>query len=325
MNLKEREEYYNIVRKFLQFRDYTNQYLENTSGYFERVCKKIIKDHSERNGPYIESCINFLKYLKYLKNTNDFHENTASCKLVNYSLNKNLRNYLHDEQNTLNFYKNLKTEDVSKQCYIEKCENEIKYIQKYVLGNIESLYNLYLNFDKYTSSLVNDNLSHCYYANACSSIYNNCINTCDVQYDVAFCEILKKFKDEYNRQLSHENKCQYIKKVLSYPEKKNVRDTQHTRDRYGSYASGSISPKSNSPGNNITAAIVTLLVTPLTLFILYKFTPLGSWLRPQVKKYIGIGKNKGEEYQKLLSINSQNEKEIMYNNEYYIKYNASPQ
>ncbi|SBT00397.1 PIR Superfamily Protein [Plasmodium ovale curtisi] len=322
MNPSEWEEHYNLVPAFLQFRDDKNTHLQTNSESYQSVCRHIIGEESEKNQAYINSCINLLKYLKHLKDNEFYEQNVIYCKFLNYLLNKNFHRGLNNKHSISKLYNDLKKEDTGKQFHIDTCEKEIKYIGKYVLGNIDILYNLYDSFEKYKSNNINGNLHQCYYANKCISIYNNSIKTCYVKYDEPFCRKLKEFKDVYNEVLKPGKKCYDAKKVLSYPENNYERNSRETSAGFGSYMSKIFFHKLNSRWKNIAAVILMLLGTYTTLFVLYEFTPLGCWLRPRVQKNLRIGGNKDEGYEKLLSINSQNEQETIYNNEYYIKYNA---
>ncbi|SBT55214.1 PIR Superfamily Protein [Plasmodium ovale wallikeri] len=322
MNPKEREEYYNVVHEFVQYKIPPHIYENYESGRFQYSCDRTIKDSSENKEKINDSCIHFLKYLKYLKENISLHQKTGYCKFLNYTLNINLQNYLKNTQRTLNFYKMLNTEYPSQDYYIEVCENEIRYIEKFVLGNIETLYNLYDNFGKYKSGSTSGNLSQCYYANACASIYNNCIKTCEVKYDELFCAKLKAFKEEYNAELTPGKSCYNEKNVLSYPENNSTLDTVHSSWRHESHVlvGGS---KFNSLGNNMITPIVTLLIIPITLFMLYKYTPFGSWLRPKIKRMNKTWNNINEENDELLIDNSQIYQINSQGKNYHITYNST--
>ncbi|SBT73449.1 PIR protein [Plasmodium ovale] len=309
MNLNEWEEHYNSVPEFLQFRDDTNRHLQTSSGSYENICKSIIGEESENNKAYINSCVNFLQHLKYLKDNNLYKQNKIYCKFLNYLLNKNFQRSLNNEHSISKLYNDLKSKDDGKQFHIDTCEKEIKYIGKYVLGNIEILYNLYDSFDKYKNNHINGNLNQCFYANKCKSIYNNSINTCYVQFDKPFCKKLKAFKDAYNEELKPGKNCYDAKNILSYPENNYARDSRETSSGFGSFMFKILPHKLNFLRNKIAALILMLLGAYTTLFVLYK-------------KYLRIGDNEDEGYEQLLSLNSRNAQKTMYNNEYNIKYNA---
>ncbi|SBT51595.1 PIR Superfamily Protein [Plasmodium ovale wallikeri] len=195
----------------------------------------------------------------------------------------------------------------SRDYYIEVCENEIRYIEKYVLGIIETLYNLYDNFEKYKSGSISGNLSQCYYANACASIYNNCIKTCEVKYDELFCAKLKAFKEKYNAELTPGKSCYKVKNVLLYPENNSTRDTVYSSWGHERHmlVGGS---KFNSLGNN--------MVTPI-------YTPFGSWLRPKIKRMNKTWNNINEENDELLIDNSQIYQINSQGKNYHITYNST--
>ncbi|SBS93506.1 PIR Superfamily Protein [Plasmodium ovale curtisi] len=330
MDFETENEYYNVVNEFPVCKGKLTVYNENYTSYYEYLCQHMITDFSMKNSHYIKPCEEVLQCLNYLNVYEPSAKNSSYCKFVNYWLNNLFHRIPNNLNSASNFYRTLKKHDASNKLYLDMCKNEIKNITKVVLYNIEVLYNLHYNLNKYISSLHSGDTSNCYYANSSVSIYENHINVCYVHYKSAFCKLLNKFKDHYNQKVPPEKKCDKIKTDLSYLyiENQNVK-LQENRGYGNSLSdhtlSGSASPKLYSPGKSIAACMVLLLVTPFTLLILYKFTPLRTWIHPRIQEYIGKWKEKNKENTKQLSYNSLNEQITTYNNDYYITYNSLPQ
>ncbi|SBT52681.1 PIR Superfamily Protein [Plasmodium ovale wallikeri] len=326
MGFETENEYYDVVHEFPVCKGKLNIYKEKYSSYFKYLCQGMITDYAKQNSHYLEPCEEYLQCLDFLNVHEPSTQKSAYCKFVNYWLNKLFLSIPNNLNNSFNFYNALKERDASNRLFLAICEKEIKNISKSEIYNIEVLYNLHYNLNKYISSLSSGNTSNCYYANASVSIYENHINVCRVHYKSAFCKLLNKFKDQYNQNVSPEKKCDKIKTDLSYLYIENKSDKLqasrgHESSLDGYPLSGNASHKLNSPGKSIATTIVMLLLAPFTLLILYKFTPLGHRLRNLLKGKKDLHEN-SQEFEEITLNNAEFQENSHGDSIYNVCYNT---
>ncbi|SBT55169.1 PIR Superfamily Protein [Plasmodium ovale wallikeri] len=134
--------------------------------------------------------------------------------------------------------------------------------------------------------------------------YKNCIIKCPDD-DTSFCRALKYIKEEYKQKLlGDDGISEYCidREKLQLPSYSDV-----------------------SAGNNITMVGTVLgpsFGTLSTLFLLYKFTPLGQWILAKIGTNKGAYNNLYETYDKPLPYNSYNEYINSDYNEYHISYDS---
>ncbi|SBT74560.1 PIR protein [Plasmodium ovale] len=331
MHLLEREKYYSKANKFPQCKNEFDTFSKTSDGIFKYRCEDIFKNFEGSDSIYITPCVEVLKYIDYLNKNEFLHQNTEYCMFLNYSLNNHMQSIPENKYNSSKFYKKIKTEYTGSPLNFDICDEEIKDINAIVRYHIEVLYNLYENFNKYISSCIPGSVPNCYFSDLCASIYKNSIEVCKTLFDTSFCNILKTFKDEYNAQIVRENSCYKTENVLSYPEVAYISKYLQAREGYVSLTNGyhmigsNISPELYSAKHNIIIAVIVLLLIPFILFIMYKFTPFGSWLHSRAMKYNGIIEYMDEYDKKIHTGNSIKEQNTNEDNTYNITYNSLSQ
>ncbi|SBT84754.1 PIR protein [Plasmodium ovale] len=331
MHILEREKYYSKANKFPQCKHEFDTIKNISDGLFTYRCQDIFEDFEGSDSIYINPCVEVLKYINYLSKNKSLHQNTEYCMFLNYLLNNHMQSIPENKYSSSKFYKKLKTKYEGSPLNFDICDEEIKDINKIVRYHIEVLYNLYENFNKYISSCIPGNVPNCYFSNLCASIYKNSIEVCKTLFDPAFCNILKTFKEEYNAEIVREKSCYKPENVLSYPEVVYTSEYLQARERYVSLTNGyhmlrsNISPELNSAKHNIIIAVIVLLLTPFILFIMYKFTPFGSWLHARAPKYNGIIGYIDEYNKKVHTGNNIREQKTNEDNIYSITYNSISQ
>ncbi|SBT55921.1 PIR Superfamily Protein [Plasmodium ovale wallikeri] len=328
MNFAEAEKYYNVLNKFQTFKSEFDKYTrDTTTRYYSYLCNEVTKLLSDENKYYENTCLDVLHYLKYMTKFDSQDDKHESCMFLNYYLNNSLHQIKNYKQNATKFYANIKTICSKSFLDMDICEKEIKDIHPFVLYAIQTVFNLYYHFQKYKGSSIPDDVNHCLYAYKFVSIYENSKNTCKVHYNTSFCQKIIDIKDQYNTYRESDYKCSNIEKKLQNPEKKEPRNILQVSGPYGSSLDGHhmLGNTSNHMGNNISVPFAILLVTPILLFILYKFTPLGPMLRPHLHKYLGISGNIDEKNHELHSNNFSDDETETHNSGYNITYNSLAQ
>ncbi|SBT74313.1 PIR protein [Plasmodium ovale] len=327
MNFAEAEEYYKLVDKFQTFKNGFDKYVRDTTGYYNYVCQQVTKLLSDKDKYYEKPCLDVLHYLKYMMNSDSHDEKRESCMFLNYYLNNSLQRIKNNKHNATKFYTNIKENCMNNFIDFNVCKQEIRDIHPFVLYTIQTLFNLYYHFQKYKSSSIPNDVNHCLYAYKFVSIYENSKNTCKVHYNTSFCQKIINIKDQYNTYRESDSKCSNVKKKLQNPEKEGPRNILQVSGPYGSSLHGHhmLGSTSNPMGNNISVPFAILLVTPILLFILYKFTPVGPMLRPHLHKYLGISGNIDEKNHELHSNNFSDDETETHNSGYHITYNSLAQ
>ncbi|SBT78578.1 PIR protein [Plasmodium ovale] len=147
---------------------------------------------------------------------------------------------------------------------------------------LNKLLTIYSDIFQYSDTIVKGNISCIKYFRECINTYKKCIIKCPVD-DTSFCKALKNFKEDYNYKILGEfgisEDCHDIE-LLKLPTYEEV-----------------------SGNKQITIAGTVLGPSFATLFtsiFLYKFTPLGQWIRTKMRTSKGTHSNLYEENDQLL-------------------------
>ncbi|SBT85892.1 PIR protein [Plasmodium malariae] len=217
-----------------------------------QICGKMVKNCPDFTTP----CQQIGRYLIEIKQKH--HSNSPKrCKYLKYRINSD-NNY--NNPNLLQIYKEFssKTENV--------CKEEIKTIQQESLKNLKELYSYYDNFNKFKGKDEDSGGHICSDINNLYSLYKSNYEKCQKNSDDAFCEELSNFKEAYENKMKTLTPCDGLPITLPTkllqtlePEK-----TDHV-----------FIP-------SLTTALILLI--SFTLFFLYKFTPLKSWLHNHLRR-----------------------------------------
>ncbi|SBT86383.1 PIR protein [Plasmodium malariae] len=262
------EEKENTVTLFLQYKKEFEQTLSDTQnskgsgGNPGRYCSpENFNFITDTDQTFISPCQDIGRYLIEIKQYYNSYD-PKRCKYLNYRINS-------DEKYT------------KKPTWLEQyivlsskinniCKDEIKTINSDILKNLKQLYSYYDAFHKYDGTNGISNGGYCNKIQECYNFYTEHYDKCQKNSNDAFCEELINFKKAYDNKMSTVNPCPRLPYILP-----------PTNTDYIFVAS-------------ITTAI-TLLGT-MTLFLLYKFTPLKSWLHSlsQRKKMIEVNEDQEE-------------------------------
>ncbi|CAI7718288.1 PIR protein [Plasmodium vivax] len=160
---------------------------------------------------------------------------------------------------------------------IEKFGDCLEHMEDIDINTYEKLkilYELYDDFIEFKKESYTENAKSCEHGAKCVQLYTTHSKKCKDNYNNKFCMILIDFRKEYEDYKTKVKKCgdsmQYLEPIIS---------------------------DSSSPFLVSTAAMSAISVA---LFVSYKFTPLGAWLRPRLpggKKKANIVDHKMSELQ----------------------------
>ncbi|SBS93039.1 PIR Superfamily Protein [Plasmodium ovale curtisi] len=285
------ETYYSFVSSFhiyeKEFSAIDND--KSSPKKYENFCKSF-SDVFFSNKYSIERCYSIAKYLQHIKDKGE-DDMEYRCKCLNYILNTdNKFNKLagYESSKLFKSYKKLSTK-------FDKCYLIIEHIKNDdVLEKIKKLYDLNKAKNKleYSINSDKDNISES--AQEFAEYYRNSINDCSTYNNDGYCVELKGFEQYINQCLKSENhkKAWEILKTLI--------------PNYGA---------------SIIVSFIIMLGIPFFLYILYKFTPLGSWANTQIQKKKKIWNNLLENESQLhIPLHDQLN---MENNKFNIKYHSA--
>ncbi|SCP03059.1 PIR protein [Plasmodium malariae] len=198
---------------------------------------------------FITPCQEIGMYLMKIQN-NYFSERIRRCKYLNYWINN------EQEYNKLSSWFDGYNEFSSKHDHI--CEQKFEKIKPDILNNLKKLYSYYDAFHKYDGTNGISNGDYCNKIQECYNFYIEHYDKCQKNKEDAFCEELSNFKKAYDNKMLKVAPCSGLPHILP-----------PTQVDYIFVAS-------------LTTSVA--LLTLFTLFFLYKFTPLKSWLHSRLKR-----------------------------------------
>ncbi|SBT54838.1 PIR Superfamily Protein [Plasmodium ovale wallikeri] len=329
------EEYYAIVSQLQGYKHDINNIMNTSFESIDHLCNNIINEEFDKNKNYINPCIGFIKYSHYLTpedgNTED---RVQDCRGLNYWLKGEIKDVSGKKYNTLEFYNILKSKIKEDLYTINICQNEIKVINDSLFQNLQNISDLYANLNEYSTKYIVNDRTRCDKANSCVTTYDRIITPCNSQSNSAMCNSLKRFKNEYNMSLEHENNCPGLKTTLTYPEMEKTivkrpsetvthgvldkNSMQHVEEE-----SGTVSPGLTSSTFNIIITVFVSLALFKILFILYKFTTFRSLINNPVKSMKNMLRNKNEEKNEFSVFEQESANTNFVERRYSIAYNSS--
>ncbi|SBT84465.1 PIR protein [Plasmodium ovale] len=234
------------------------------------------------------------------------------CDFLNYWLNDKLKGKVIDGSNYIkHFYDKIKEHDVTVFTDHEELGNYMHVIDSEILENMKLLYNLYDNAVKIISIISNEVYTSdeqknekqklCSdYTKECDKYYKEAMDRC-LNSNVDFYIALKNFKDGY--------------KIITEPSSNKSNACNSSEFYYFPEYDALLEKKANAIKISSTLSVLSL-VLPL----IYKYTPVGPFLRTKINmvkdRWINPDKNEEE----LLPLSTDIEDNISDNEEYNIGY-----
>ncbi|SBT73848.1 PIR protein [Plasmodium ovale] len=265
---------------------FTNSHIDNRNNA-QKICKAAIlffRDLNEQEQIY--------KNTKYKDTT--YRDN--GCKYLFYWLYTYVLNEKVTIENTLNLYKNLYSiYNENHECLnaFDKYINEMNEDTSEKFVRLTKLYNELEKF--FEENKTKKEKEPC--TNYPFDSYLKYVDECRIGYDNDFCNELKNFRKKYNF---------FIQKVIKCEGKKDLLPSVEKSDTIGI----------------ILTPFSIISLTSLILPLLYKFTPIGPWIRNKIGKNKNIWDNINEETDQLLH-NFEMEENNLNNPNYNIAYSLS--
>ncbi|SBT84991.1 PIR protein [Plasmodium ovale] len=284
--------YYSSVRTFQKYED---EFKKVTVESDDKKKYKILCD--SYNNIYFsginhnDRCYTIAKYLKHIKEKDD-DDTVYRCKCLNYLLHTNQIFRTYPDNNISKLFRSYK----KLSSKFEICDRTIEHI-KYedVLENIRKLYDLNNAMDKLEYSLEHDKGNISKNAEKFAEIYRNSRDKCSTDNISGYCSELKVY----------EKYCYERTKPENYTESLEILKSLIPKDRTSS----------------IIVSFIMILGIPFFLYILYKFSPLGSWTNIQLQKSKKMWNNLSENEHNLNI--SRHDQLNMKNSKFNIKYHSA--
>ncbi|SBS95084.1 PIR Superfamily Protein [Plasmodium ovale curtisi] len=289
--------YYPYLSSFVQYDQKFNEIIEGSGGdtTYETWCNQISGDQFQGNNIFRNRCYEIGKYLNNIRSEQNDGDTYKRCAHLNYILNSNT-NY----HNMTNYSKSdlIKAYSGISQKLNDICYGKIELIDDNVLEKLKEIYNMHDLFNKVKLNKSSCSATCCSNIIQCVSIYDKYIENCYVDSMDYICQELSKLKHVYDEHMETVTTCPEAVKKL-------------------------IPPKENNTGVTILIPYIIILIIPFFLFILYKFTPFSSLVRPRIHQIKRLLNNIYEEDQYKTVDNSEFIEKTEKKGSYQIAYNSS--
>ncbi|SBS92882.1 PIR Superfamily Protein [Plasmodium ovale curtisi] len=342
----EKEERYDSYTEYSSNKGIYDRIKGTISGDFNLFPIHDLGEYTEHRIPIITDCLRLKTYLTEF-NTEENCTNTNCCGYINYILNESMRNHNKIRESVFNIY-NSYINHHSNININKFCESKISYTDEKKHRKIDKLYTAYRICQDFIS---NKRLTtSCHYVKSCSTAYNNILTLHPQLDDTKLCKALKDFKIilEANDIISSRNCDSKFSNLLSYPDACDILLQKEQDSAFATQATGELeaqvasegqsyppdsSPMREIPGESTISHSTLDPTLPITLFSsgfgvllillsLYKFTPLGHWLRLRTHNFKGISEHlDGEKYEMHQHNSEYNEINAEYNG-YNISYSS---
>ncbi|SCA60058.1 VIR protein [Plasmodium vivax] len=261
-------------------------------GICNNITSKISGDFS-----FVTTCVKITQYLVHINHEYARQKVNDKCEFLNYLINYNINVIKPGVNDTSTFFNDMISvykEQMSSKINI--CLNNMKYINNNVLKDLKILMDLFGNFNKF-KKINKEKETDCSIGVKCVESYMSSLVKCKENNNIQFCNILEMFYKYYNEQAPTLDYCKNVQRYL---------------------------PPVKGYLNAVSYAVIAVFTIPIllsTVFLLYKFTPLQSWIRPQIVEKKKLLKNLQEENFKLQENYKINEADTR-NNGFNLPYNA---
>ncbi|SBT73396.1 PIR protein [Plasmodium ovale] len=286
----------NLATLYKGYKKELDSYITHTVHLWMPGCDDFSNQHiksSEYDSPKV--CAISVKFLSHLKEKNDSSYEEEGCKYLFYWLYVKALESKQTIENTLDLYKELNQIFNEHNDGYNKFDKFINQMNKNTCEHFQKIISLYEVFNIFENQQMT-HVAEKKCTSNCFELFTSYVNECREIYDYNFCNELNDFREYHNY---------FIQKILS------CQGEQYMLPSVNIFDTVSI----------ILIPLVLILVTSIILPLLYKFTPVGTWIRHRIGKKKKIRDNINEETQ-LLSNTYEIGEYNFENRNYNIAYNS---
>ncbi|SBT72739.1 Plasmodium vivax Vir protein, putative [Plasmodium ovale] len=308
MSPSKEEESFNYLSSFPTSKDDFDKVTQNPENSHLDICE-VIKKHfhdSDDGQKFSVPCQKITIYLNHLKGIYTSRNISEACKYLNYKINEEVKKLKKSSYNTEQFYINLILKYKEHGYDMNTiCPGIVDYLSEDVFAKVKDLSNMYYKINKLRKITGASSAEDCNGVKDSLTLYTSYKNGCANRSTDSFCRALEGFKSYYYLYMGTVlNKCPQLEKTSSsfeitlegehgesgLPGGVQADDDEHTPD----------SDLDSLKAYTLISFLLVLIIS-FILFILYKFTPFGSWLRPQLRRKKIVWNNIYEEALQLFS------------------------
>ncbi|SBT56507.1 PIR Superfamily Protein [Plasmodium ovale wallikeri] len=259
------DSYYSSVSSFIKYEEEFNAVTNRSSDSQNHKvkCTDISESHFSSK-VFSGLCDKVAKYLYYIKQKQG-EDYDNRCRCLNYFLNtkKEFKTFSNKTCSEIfDAHNAISTE-------LKTCELKIGCIPEEDIGKIKKMHELHNSFSKLEISIGQNDENIYSNANEFAKIYKDAISSCNSDNTEGYCEALKEFEELCYYHAKSKN-CSEIANLLKYQQelKKSFK---------------------------IVFPCIMVLGIPFISYIMYKFTPFGSWINTFLIKNKIIRHNMNEE------------------------------
>ncbi|SCA60268.1 VIR protein [Plasmodium vivax] len=287
---------FNYVNLFQKNREYYESVTYTRDNTILSACN-IINSKIFDNPSFVTECVKITRYLKHINHEYKNIDVNEKCEFLNYWINSNINVIKPGVDDTSTLFNDMISEFKNQlKSEIEVCQKNMKHIKKEELKDLKILMDLFGDFEKFKAK-NKESETDCSIGKKCVTSYMRSLDKCKDNNDIKFCKILEVFNKYYNEEAPTLDYCKNVQRYL---------------------------PPVKGYLNAVSYAVIAVFTIPIllsTVFLLYKFTPLQSWIRPQIVEKKKLLKNLQEETFKLQENYKINESGTR-NNGFNLAYNA---
>ncbi|VUZ99858.1 PIR protein [Plasmodium vivax] len=196
-------------------------------------CSKINEQHASDYEGLKNTCKKFVLYFTYLSQNIPIDVNYF--EYLNYWLNKELKETSTSATDFIRVMDSILNYEFPVYSLYYKFKDKVYNIKEDVFNEMDTLYTLYDNYNKFLTETENENKCE-EYVNTCLSVYTENVNNCYQNKNRHFYKALLQFRDIYNKKKTSSKKC-ITQQLQNLPEAKTFE--QHKKEIYKKKASSS--------------------------------------------------------------------------------------
>ncbi|CAI7724104.1 Plasmodium vivax Vir protein, putative [Plasmodium vivax] len=302
------ESYYEIAKSLHIYNAYYDQNTQNHIRNNVSECNNIKNtfDQGNDDGKFFYPCLQIASFIKHLQEKDVTHDRNEYCQFLNYIINSEIKKIKNPHYENPEYYTKLINAYNTNGFSLKKiCEQTSEYISKDIVDKIRKIANIYSKFHNFLNT--NDLSSNCEKFGECVQLYKDNKRSCDQQNNALFCSALEKFRIYSSSQSSVIESCPKERGLLLLStSQENSDDADDLSISYEPPDIDETDLDLGSTRNNLSIAFSILLVISSTMFIIYRFTPIGSWIRLKIYNRKKMFNNSQDEMFQLLQNNRNN-------------------
>ncbi|SBT57269.1 PIR Superfamily Protein [Plasmodium ovale wallikeri] len=288
---------HDFAKSYKEYKKELDSYISPSDPVLIHSCNKYVNQNI--NGFKYDAskvCTIAVRFLNHLKEKYNIFDQENGSKYLYYWLSVEAFESKLSIENTLDLYKDLNEIFNSEYDGDNIFDKYINQMNNYTYNNLKKIIYLYEVFNKFESERTSQ-VAEKKCKSDCVELFATYVNECQESYDYEFCNKLKIFGEQYNFFIQKVRRCEGDQYLLPPVE---IFDTIRM----------------------VIVPFVLILITSLISPLLYKFTPVGPWIRHMLVKKRNLKDNIIQEQDHILH-NYEMDKDDSKKQYYMLSYNST--